>query len=54
MNVARFLYIGTKVLNLNLAEVEAMPPRKFFTIYNEHLEMNGLKKKDDDSFLDLL
>lgn len=52
MNVARLLYIGCKVLNYREDEIFKMTLRKFYLIYNEHLVMNGLKKKklDLDTF----
>jgi len=33
------------VLNYTEEEVFRMTPRKFFLIYDEYLEMNGLKEK---------
>ena len=52
MNVARLLYIGCKVLNYRENEVFRMTLRKFYLIYNEYLEYNGLKKKDEELDLD--
>ncbi len=46
MNVARMLYIGCKTLNFSENEVFMMTIRKFFLIYNEYLELNGLKKRE--------
>ena len=40
------LYIGCRILNFSENEVFAMTVRKFFLIYNEYLEMNGLKKRE--------
>lgn len=45
MNVARLLYIGATKLGYTEGELFRMTPRKFFRIYDEFLEMNGLKKK---------
>ena len=52
MNVARILYVGCKVMNYTEQEVFRMTMRKYLLLYNEHLEYNGLKKKelDLDSF----
>ncbi len=52
MNVARILYIGCKVLNYAEEEVFRMTLRKFYLLYDEHLEVNGLKKKESESLLD--
>ena len=38
------IYIGSVKLGYTEAEVFDMTPRKFFVIYNEFLEMNGIKK----------
>lgn len=48
MNIARLLYIGGKILHYTEAEIFKMTLRKFYLIYNEHLELNGLKKKELD------
>lgn len=40
------LYIGTRVLGYPEGEVFRMTLRKFFLLYNEHLEMSGLKKRE--------
>ncbi len=45
MNVARLLYIGCRALHFSERDVMGMTPRKFFLIFDEHLEMNGLKKE---------
>lgn len=52
MNIARLLYIGSKILNYTEEEIFQMTLRKFYLIYNEHLIVNGIKKKklDLDSF----
>ena len=47
MNVARLLYVGGKILNYSEAELFRMTLRKFYLIYNEYLELNGLKKKEE-------
>ena len=47
MNVARNLYIGCKILNYSEKDVFSMTMRKFFLLYDEYLEMNGLKKKNE-------
>ena len=52
MNVARILYIGCKVLNYTEEEVLNMTLRKFYPLYDEHLELNGIRKKEDESLLD--
>ncbi len=52
MNVARLLYVGSKILNYAEDEVFRMTLRKFYLIYNEYLELNG-KKKENSSLLDL-
>lgn len=46
MNTARLLYIGCKVMNFRQQEVLEMTPRKFFLLYNEHLELHGLKESE--------
>ena len=46
LNVARMLYIGCKLLNFSENEIFMMTIRKFFLIYNEYLELNGLKKRE--------
>lgn len=40
------LYIGCKILNFSESEVMSMTIRKFFLLYNEYLELNGLKKRE--------
>ena len=49
LNIARLLHIGTTKLGYTEAEVFAMTPRKFFALYNEYLEINGLNKDTDGS-----
>lgn len=34
-------------MNFRQEEVMEMTLRKFFLLYNEHLELNGLKEKED-------
>lgn len=46
MNVARLLYIGSKILNYTESEVFSMTPRKFFLLYDQYLELNGMKKRE--------
>lgn len=53
MNIARLLYIGSKLLGFLEEQVLAMTPRKFFLIYDEHLFMNGYKK-DSGSLIEQL
>ena len=45
MNVARLLYVGSKILNYTEDEVFRMTLRKFYLIYNEYQELNGKKKR---------
>lgn len=45
LNIARLLYIGSNKLGYTEDEIFAMTPRKFFKIYDEYLEMNGIKKE---------
>jgi len=40
------LYLGGKVLCHSEDEIFAMTLRKFYLIYDEYLELNGLKKKE--------
>jgi hypothetical protein len=40
------IYIGCRILNFSENEVFQMTIRKFFLIYNEYLELNGLKKRE--------
>lgn len=47
MNVARLLYIGCKILNYTEKDIFQMTLRKFYLIYGEYLELNGLKKRED-------
>lgn len=51
--MARLLYIGCKVLNYAENDVFSMTLRKFYLIYDQYLEINGLKKKDEELNLDL-
>ena len=44
MNVARILFIGATKLHYTETELFCMTPRKFFRIYDEYMEMNGIKK----------
>lgn len=53
MNIARLLYVGGKILNYSENEVFRMTLRKFYMIYNEYLELNGIKKKENESLLDM-
>lgn len=46
MNIARLIYIGQTKLGYTEEELFRMTPRKFFRIYNEFLELNGLKEKE--------
>lgn len=46
MNVARLLYIGSKKLGYTEKEILDMTPRKFFLLYDEYLEMSGIKRKE--------
>ena len=39
------IYIGSVKLGYPEEDIFSMTPRKFFMIYNEFLEMNGIKKK---------
>lgn len=50
--MARLLYVGCKVLNYSEAEVFGMTLRKFYLIYSEYLEFNGIKKKNEELDLD--
>lgn len=45
MNVARLIYIGSMKLGYTETEIFRMTPRKFFLIYNEFLEMKGIKRE---------
>lgn len=54
INVARLLYVGCKVLNYSEKEVLEMTLRKFYLIYNEYLDYNGLRKKDEELNLDTI
>ena len=53
MNIARLLYVGSKILNYSESEIFRMTLRKFYLLYNEYLEMNGLRKKENEGLLDL-
>lgn len=53
VNTARLIYIGCKILNYTETEIFQMTLRKFYLIYDEHLELNGIKKKEDESLLDV-
>ena len=46
MNVPRMLYLGMKQLNGNEKDILFWTMRKFFLLYDQYLEMNGLKKKE--------
>ncbi len=48
MNVARILYAGSKILNYPEKDVFRMTLRKFHLLYDEYLEMSGLKKEELD------
>lgn len=45
MNVARMLYVGSMKLGYTEEELFRMTPRKFFRIFNEFLEINGIHKR---------
>lgn len=45
--MARLLYVGSKILHYSEEEIFRMTLRKFYLIYNEYLEVNGLKKKEE-------
>ena len=45
--------IGCKVLGYTENDVFSMTLRKFYLIYEQYLEFNGLKKKDEELNLDL-
>ncbi|MCI9662077.1 MAG: hypothetical protein HFI80_11195 [Lachnospiraceae bacterium] len=40
------MYIGCKILNFRQEEVLAMTLRKFFLLYDEHLEITGQKERE--------
>ena len=46
LNIARMIYIGTSKLGYTEAEILDMTPRKFHKIYDEYLEMNGVKTEN--------
>ena len=46
LNIARLLYIGAMKMGYTEKEILAMTPRKFFLIYDQFLEINGLKEKE--------
>ncbi|MFR3882229.1 MAG: hypothetical protein ACLTX6_08005 [Lachnospiraceae bacterium] len=46
------LYIGSMKLGYSEDELFDMTPRKFFIIYNEFMEMNGLKKRKKNCSID--
>ena len=46
LNVVRMVYIGMRALGYPEREAFQMTPRKFFLLYNEYLEMSGLKKRE--------
>ena len=46
LNVVRMVYLGMRALGYQEREAFQMTPRKFFLLYNEYLEMNGLKKRE--------
>lgn len=54
MNIARLLYIGSKMIGFTEEQVLGMTPRKFFMLYDEHLYMSGIKKKDEASLIEML
>jgi hypothetical protein len=41
------IYIGMTQLKYSEREVLNMTPRKFFLIYSEYLEMNGIARERD-------
>lgn len=45
--MSRLLYIGMTKLGYTEPELFRMTPRKFFKIYDEYLDLNGLRKKDE-------
>ena len=47
VNVPRMIYIGMTQLKYSEREVLNMTPRKFFLIYSEYLEMNGITRERD-------
>lgn len=54
MNIARLLYVGGKILNYTEKEIFKMTLRKFYLIYDEYLELSGIKKKKDELDLDAI
>lgn len=48
----KMLYIGSMKLGYSEDELFDMTPRKFFIIYNEFMEMNGLKKRKKNCSID--
>jgi len=54
VNVARCLYVGMKVMNFTEDEVWGMTLRKFYLMYDQHLEYNGKSRKNSKAEMDLL
>ena len=53
MNIARLLYVGAMKMGYTERELFWMTPRKFFLIYDEYFDLNGLKKPDENA-IDML
>jgi hypothetical protein len=53
LNIARLLHIGTTKLGYSEAEVFSMTPKKFFALYEEYLDINGVKKNKGQGIDDL-
>ena len=53
MNIARLLYVGAMKMGYTERELFWMTPRKFCLIYDEYLDLNGLKKPDENA-IDML
>lgn len=45
--MARILYLGSAILRYTEKELWRMTLRKFYLLWDEHLDYHGLKKKEE-------
>ena len=53
LDVAQLLIIATSKMGYSEEEIFNMTPKKFFTLFEKYLELNG-KKKDTRAAIDML
>ena len=53
LDIAQLLIIATSKMGYSEEEIFNMTPKKFFTLFEKYLELNG-KKKDTRAAIDML